>query len=225
MSDFVLRALIALTVFAALPAPALAEPAALPDDITIEQRLMGLQADEAPLDAVRGSIIECEEVCLTPSEAVELAFAAGDGAPQPGRFLLDIRGGGQSLAGNLGQLFFVNSKADYAEFGTLTIAFEADVLNALLRRARSCGGGLENGRIAVEGCREDGLNNANMFSMAARLFDRRIVVDGDVQLQWIDWRFGARHAKRNKRGENERGYYQPWVWVYDADQISFVYED
>ncbi|MEM1195767.1 MAG: hypothetical protein AAGH57_06660 [Pseudomonadota bacterium] len=205
--------------------PALAEPSAAPGEPTIEQRLIGLQAEEAPLNAVRASIIECEGACLTPSEAVELAFAAGDGAPQPGRFLLDIRGGGQSLSGNLGQLFFINSKADYAEFGTLTIAFEADVLNALLRRARSCGGGLVNGKIAVEGCRQDGLDNANMFSMAARLFDRRIVVDGKVQLQWIDWRFGARNAQRNTRGERERGYYQPWVWVYDADQISFVYDD
>ncbi|MEL6239117.1 MAG: hypothetical protein AAFQ90_11070 [Pseudomonadota bacterium] len=209
----------------ALAAPALAEPAALPDDITIEQRLMGLQAEEAPLDAVRPSIIECEEQCLTPSEAVKLAFAAGDGAPQPGRFLLDIRGGGQSFAGNLGQLFFVSSKPDYATFGTLTIAFEGHVLNALLRRARSCGGDLEEGRITVQGCHQDGLDSVNMFSMAARLFDRRIVVDGDVQLQWIDWHLGPRSAKSNKRGEHERGYYQPWVWVYDADQISFVYEE
>ncbi|MEM9703852.1 MAG: hypothetical protein AAF907_15545, partial [Planctomycetota bacterium] len=88
-----------------------------------------------------GGPAECEQGCLTPTEAVALAFEAGEGGKRTGRFLLDVRGGGRSISGNLDQLFFINSQVDYAEFGTLTIAFEEDVLQALLRRARACGGG------------------------------------------------------------------------------------
>ena len=200
---------------------AFAETEALETPVPIEVRLAQLEAVDAPLDALRGSLIECGDGCLTPSEAVVLAFDAGDGESRPGRFLLDIRGGGQSISGNLGQLFFVNSKADYAEFGTLTIAFEDHVLDALLRRARTCNAspGTEQ-LITVRACRQEGISDVNMFTMMQALFRRRIVVDGDVRLQWIDSRFGLR-----PREGAERGYYQPWVWVQDADQISFVYED
>ena len=58
-----------------------------------------------------------------------------------------------------------------------------------------------------------------------RLSGRRILVEGDVRLQWIDSGSGLRPRETNKRGEYELGYYQPWVWVESADQISFVYED
>ena len=201
-----------------MPAPA--------SEAVIKARLAGVQATETALDAARASLVECETGCLTPSEAVVMAFAAGDGGATKGRFLLDVKGGGRSLTGALDRLFFINSQVDYAQFGTLTIAFEEDVLQALLRRARVCGGGeIVDGAIQVKGCRQKGISGVNMFTMMQRLSGRRIVVDGDVRLQWIDSSAGFRPRKTNKRGEYELGYYQPWIWVYDADQIAFVYED
>lgn len=195
-------------------------------EAAIKERLAPLKASEAGLDAVRADLVECETGCLTPTEASALAFAAGEEGTRSGRFLLDVRGGGRSISGNLDRLFFINSSVDYAQFGTLTIAFEEDVLQALLRRARACGGGeLVDGAIQVKGCRQKGITGVNVFTMMQRLHNRRIVVDGDVQLQWIDSRTGLRPQETNKRGEYETGYYQPWIWVYDADQIAFVYED
>ena len=195
-------------------------------EAVVKARLASVQATETALDAARASLVECETGCLTPSEAVVMAFAAGDGGATKGRFLLDVKGGGRSLTGALDRLFFINSQVDYAQFGTLTIAFEEDVLQALLRRARVCGGGeIVDGAIQVKGCRQKGISGVNMFTMMQRLSGRRIVVDGDVRLQWIDSSAGFRPRKTNKRGEYELGYYQPWIWVYDADQIAFVYED
>jgi hypothetical protein len=183
--------------------------------------LADLSAGEAPLAALRSDLVECEAGCLTPSEAVALAFDAGISGSRRGRVLLDIRSGGQSLFGNLDRLFFVNSREDYAQLGTLTIAFDEDVLDLLLKRARACGGGLaKDGRIAVEGCRQKGFVDPNMFAMMRRLHNRRIVVEGELRLQWIDSSSGIR-----PREGAPRGYYQPWIWVEDADQISFVYED
>ncbi|MEM7703656.1 MAG: hypothetical protein AAF251_17095 [Pseudomonadota bacterium] len=199
------------------------EPATLSE---IEQRLAPLQQDEAPLDNARANLVECDAGCLTPTEATIMAFRAGEGGASKGRFLLDVRGGGRSIAGNLDRLFFINSSVDYARFGTLTIAFEEDVLQALLRRARWCGGGeIVDGAIQVKGCRQKGISGVNMFTMMQRLSGRRIVVDGDVRLQWIDSSSGLRPRETNTRGEYETGYYQPWIWVYDADQIAFVYDE
>ena len=201
------------------------ERAAMSEAAVLE-RLAPLQESEGPLKMARAALTECEVGCLTPTEAVVMAFAAGEGGQRRGRFLLDVRGGGRSITGALDRLFFINSQVDYAEFGTLTIAFEEDVLQALLRRARVCGGGeIVDGAIQVKGCRQKGIAGVNMFTMMQRLKDRRIVVDGDVRLQWIDSASGLRPRKSNKRGEYELGYYQPWIWVYDADQIAFVYED
>jgi hypothetical protein len=60
--------------------------------------------------------------------------------------------------------------------------------------------------------------------MMQRLGGRRIVVDGEVRLQWIDSYMGAPRPIANKRGEREVGYYQVWVRVVDADQVIFAYE-
>ncbi|MBD2843375.1 hypothetical protein [Erythrobacter rubeus] len=190
-----------------------------PQQITLDR------AADAALRSVRPTLPECAAGCLTPHEAVALAYAAGENAPRPGRFLLDIRGGGRSLTGELTDLFFVNSQAGYAQLGTLTIAFEPDALWALLRRARTCAGSLENGVIEVRGCHADANFDLNMFTMMQRLGNRRVVVDGEVQLQWIDARTGRPSPVANKRGENELGYYQTWVRVTDADQVIFVYEE
>ena len=220
----VLWALMCLSAGTALSA----EPrdVAIGDAGAVEHRLAGLKETESALLAARDDLVECTPGCLTPTEAVAMAFAAGAGEQRAGRFLLDVRSGGRSLFGNLNRLFFINSKQDYAEFGTLTIAFSEDVLNDLLRRARACGGGdIVDGAIQVKGCRRPGLADPNMFTMMQRLSGRRILVEGSVRLQWIDSGSGLRPRETNKRGEYELGYYQPWVWVESADQISFVYED
>ena len=51
-----------------MPAPA--------SEAVIKARLAGVQATETALDAARASLVECETGCLTPSEAVVMAFAA-----------------------------------------------------------------------------------------------------------------------------------------------------
>lgn len=192
----------------------------------IKQRVTQLLATETTLNSVRPNIPECETGCVTPAEAVALAYEAGEGQPVPGRFLLDVLGGGRSLHGELGELFFINSQLGYGRFGTLTIAFTEDALWDLLRRARACGGGERDGRIEVLGChRSAKADDLNMFTMMQRLGNRRIVVDGEVRLQWIDAATGAPRPVANIRGEREPGYYQVWVRVQDADQVIFVYDD
>ncbi len=192
----------------------------------LQQRIATLAVNEGPLNEAKLSSPDCETGCLTPSEAVALAFAAGEGETARGRFLLDIRGGGQSLDGELGELLFVNSHQDYAQFGTLTIAFEERALFNLLRRASVCRSNeYQPGRIAVNACRRDANFDLNMFTMMQRLHQRRIAVDGEVRLQWIDARTGLPRPTLNKRGEREAGYYQVWIRVEDADQVIFVHTD
>lgn len=193
--------------------------------------LAALAASEAPLRAARAALIDCEEGCHTPTEAAAMAFAAGEGEALPGRFILDIRGGGQSLAGALERLFFVNSQYEYATPGTLTIAFEPDALYDLLHRPSVCGArDVVDGRIIVKACRPNASFDLNMFTMMQRLAGKRVVVDGAVQLQWIDYRHGAvpqrpdGTAARPREGRNP-GYYQVWVRVEDARQVSFIADE
>lgn len=192
----------------------------------IEHRLASLEDADAALKTVRASLPECEPGCITADEATVIAFSLGEGEAQSGRFLLDIRGGGKSLQGELEELFFVNSRRDYATLGTLTIAFEPDALQALLQRARVCGAAnVTKDQINVNACRSDGVSDLNMFTMMQRLGGRRIAVDGEVRLQWIDSFTGSPRPVANKRGEYEVGYYQVWVRVTDADQVIFVYDE
>jgi hypothetical protein len=192
----------------------------------LDLQLASVSADDAALKTVRANLPDCEPGCITPDEATAMALSAGEGVTQQGRFLLDIRGGGQSIHGELGQLLFVNSRQDYATLGTLTVAFEPDALDMLLRRAQVCGAAeVTEGQIDVKGCRADGVDDLNMFTMIQRLSGRRIVVDGELRLQWIDWHMGAPHPVANKRGEHERGYYQVWVRVAEAEQVIFVYDE
>ena len=185
-----------------------------------------LEEHDAALNAARASLPDCEEGCITPSQASAMAFAAGEGQSIPGRFILDIRGGGRSLHGSLEQRFFVSSQQDYAQLGTLTIAFEEDALYNLLRRARVCGADdFQPGRIDVQGCRDNVGFDLNMFTMMQRLGGRRIAVDGEVRLQWIDARTGLPRPVANIRGEHEAGYYQVWLRVDDADQVIFLHDD
>lgn len=204
-----------------IPSALLAEPIDIAD---IQKRAAALYETETALNAARLSAPECEEGCSTPSETVALAYAAGEGKPTAGRFLLDVSGGGQSLTGELGDLFFVNSQLGYARFGTVTIALERDALWALLRRARVCDGGLtDDGQIEVRACHQVAPSELDMFTMMRALGNKRIVVEGEARLVWIDARTGLPRPLANKRGENELGYYQVWVRVADADQVIFVY--
>lgn len=219
-----LRAALALLVVSPLWNPA-ARAEDAPGSLPIAEHLASLAEADAALHAARPDLPDCETGCITPGEATAMAFAAGEGKVLPGRFLLDIRGGGQSIRGELGELLFVNSRRDYATFGTLTVAFERDALDALLRRARVCGADeVIEGQITVKACRSEGVANLNMFTMIERLSGRRIIVDGDLRLQWVDSHLGAPRPVANKRGEHERGYYQVWVQVSDAAQVIFVDE-
>jgi hypothetical protein len=221
----VARALLALLML--LQGAAL--DAEIPDAVeapSLDDRIAQLVHYDAPLQTALEGSPDCEPGCITPSEALQLAFEAGEGGARAGRFLLDIKGGGQSLSGSLEQLFFVSSRQDYARFGTLTIAIEPDALYDLLRRARVCNArDFTPGRINVKGCRQDANFDLNMFTMIQRLGGRRIAVDGEARLQWIDARTGLPRPEANKRGEHEPGYYQVWVRVDDADQVIFVYDE
>lgn len=196
-------------------------------DARLEASLAAIAASEAPLAAARAALIDCEEGCITPSEAAAMAFAAGEGTALPGRFILDIRGGGQSLSGALERLFFVNSQYEYATPGTLTIAFEPDALYDLLHRPGVCGAReFVRGQITVKACRPGATFDLNMFTMMQRLHGKRILVDGAVSLQWIDYRHGALpppdEAGARRREGSDRGYYQVWVRVEDARQVSVI---
>ena len=197
-----------------------------PADMPLDTQLAQLKEQDLPLLAALEGSPDCETGCILPSEAVKLAFEAGEGNARAGRFLLDINGGGQSISGALGQLFFVSSRADYARFGTLTIAIEPDALYNILRRARVCNARrFSPGRIDVRGCRQDANFKLNMFTMIQRLGGKRIAVDGEARLQWIDAETGLPKPVANKRGDHEAGYYQIWVKVEDADQVIFVYDE
>lgn len=197
-----------------------------PGQVALAQHLASLAEADAPLIAARARLADCETGCITPGEATVLAFDAGEEKAIAGRFLLDIRGGGQSLAGHLGEMLFVNSRQDYATLGTLTVAFERDALDALLRRARVCGAEeVIEGEITVKACRTGGVANLDMFTMIQRLYARRIVVDGDLRLQWVDSRDGSPRPAGTLRGEREVGYYQVWVRVSRAAQVVFVDEE
>jgi hypothetical protein len=195
-------------------------------DAPIASSLAALANADTALRSARNDLPDCEDGCITPGEATVMAFAAGEGEARAGRFLLDIRGGGQSLDGALAKLLFVNSRRDYATLGTLTIAFEREALDALLRRASVCGAtDVVDGQITVKACRASGVGDLNMFTMMQRLYGRRIIVEGDVRLQWIDSPIGAPRPIANKRGEREVGYYQVWVHVTDAAQVTFVTDE
>lgn len=210
--------------------PLAAQSEDAPDDTltepSLEVRLAELTQLDAPLMAARENSLDCDAGCILPSEAAQLAFEAGEGQPQAGRFLLDVNGGGQSISGELDDLFFVSSRVDYARFGTLTIAMTPEALRAILRRARVCKPDrFTPGRIEVIGCYTDANFRLDIFTMIQRLGGRRIVVEGEARLIWIDARTGLPRPLANKRGEREAGYYQVWVRVDDADQVIFLHED
>lgn len=208
-------ALLALCPVAQVQGQATLGPAALAD----------LAEADSPLKAARAALLDCEDGCITPGEATVMALAAGEGEVRSGRFLLDVRGGGQSFQGQLGTMLFVNSRRDYATLGTLTIAFEPEALRALLRRARTCGSpSLSAGEMTVNACYGDDIPSLDMFTMMQRLGNRRLIVEGEVRRHWIDSPIGTPNPVANFYGEHEIGYYQVWVHVTDAAQVIFADE-
>lgn len=194
-------------------------------DPKLADQLATLADADAVLKAASTLLIDCEPGCITPGEATAMALSAGEGEARAGRFVLDIRGGGQSLQGQLGNRLFVNSRQDYATLGTLTIAFEPDALYILLRRARTCGAAeVTEGQIMVKACHDAGMPDLNMFTMMQRLGGRRVIVEGEVRRQWIDSPIGTPNPVANFYGEHEVGYYQVWVLVTDAAQVTFADE-
>lgn len=215
----ILRAFAAVLALAAPPGLLRAEDALGP------AQLADLAAADAPLKAARASLPDCESGCITPGEATVMALAAGEGEVRAGRFVMDVRGGGQSLQGQLGTMLFVNSRADYATLGTLTIAFEPEALRSLLRRARGCGAAdVIDGQITVKACYGESVPDLNMFTMMQRLSGRRLIVDGEVRRNWIDSPLGKPHPIANFYGEREIGYYQIWVHVTRGAQVIFADE-
>lgn len=181
---------------------------------------------DAALKTARAALIDCETGCITPGEATIMALAVAEGETRAGRFLLDIRGGGQSLRGQLGTMLFVNSRRDYATLGTLTVAFEPEALQALLRRASVCGAAdVIDGQITVKACYGEAIPDLTMFTMMQRLSGRRIIVEGEVRRNWIDSPLGTPRPVANFYGEHEVGYYQVWVHVTEASQVIFADEE
>jgi hypothetical protein len=216
-----LRAALAVLVTVA-GFPARAEDA--PSEPLADQFASLADADAA-LKTARAALPDCDPGCITPGEATIIALSASEGDARAGRFLLDIRGGGQSFQGELGTMMFVNSRQDYATLGTLTIAFEPDALSALLRRAQGCGAAdVIDGQITVKACYSEGVPDLNMFTMMQRLSGRRIIVEGEVRRHWIDSAIGTPSPVANLRGEHEVGYYQVWVHVTEASQVIFADE-
>ena len=209
-----------------LPPAALAAAGDAADETQMAARLTGLADADTALKTARPLLPDCESGCITPGEATAMALSAGEGETRAGRFLLDVRGGGQSFQGQLGTMMFVNSRRDYATLGTLTIAFEPDALQALLRRAQSCGGAdVIDGQITVKACYGEAVPDLNMFTMMQRLSGRRLIVEGEVRRTWIDSPIGTPKPVANFYGEHEVGYYQVWVHVTDAAQVTFADED
>lgn len=220
----VLRAGLALLTLA-FPAGLSAGADDAASDPQLAAHLAALAEADTGLKSLREGLADCEAGCITPGEATAMALSATEGEALPGRFLLDIRGGGQSFQGQLGTMMFVNSRQDYATLGTLTIAFEPDALQGLLRRARSCGGAdVIDGQITVKACYDDDVPDLNMFTMMQRLSGRRIIVEGDVRRHWIDSPIGTPRPVANFYGEHEVGYYQVWVHVTEAAQVTFADE-
>lgn len=218
-----LRAAAALLSIAPVSHPAHADDAV--NDPQLAAHFASLAEADTALKSVRAGLADCEPGCITPGEATALVLSAAEGETYAGRFLLDIRGGGQSFQGQLGTMMFVNSRRDYATLGTLTIAFEPDALHDLLRRARTCGGAdVIDGQITVKACYGEEVPDLNMFTMMQRLGGRRIIVEGEVRRQWIDSPIGRPKPDANFYGEHEVGYYQVWVHVTEAAQVIFADE-
>lgn len=194
-------ALVSASWLVATPAAALPD-SELPRETQINRRLAQLERIERPLRLARAELEPCAQTeCLTPSEAVRLAYAAGPDRTTKGRFILDVRAAGPGNAGTFrrDRVFFLNSERHFQVLGVLTLAIEPEAANLLLGEG-------------VDATPDIGL----VKSIKRRFVGQRIVVDGEVGLKWIelvDWETGLR---------NGSGYHQVWVRITSPDQIRVI---
>ncbi|AOL24570.1 hypothetical protein Ga0102493_11436 [Erythrobacter litoralis] len=229
--DALRRGLVLVAGLSLLFASALSAPivpasklsAAEPEQTVADRRARRLEERDVALAAARETISECTSGCITPIEATALAFSAGEGRAVPGRFLLDVRGGGRSRLRREQNLYFLNSQGDYSAFGVLVIAFEADAMRALLNPQPLPRATAEpEGDIVVQAHRPRDEVSLSVANMISRYRGKRMLVDGEVSLQWIRQGYGA--VSEGRRTRRERGYYQVWVRVTDPAQVAWVGE-
>lgn len=199
-----------LATLVPVPVPTLDSGAALalPDlfisrDALVNRRARELDRAEKGLREYRAKLPDCTATaCLTPSEAAVIAFKNGPEQRTAGRFILDVRAGtgpGNPHQLHTEDLFYLSSFRRFTGFGTLVVAIEPESLSGLLRAS----GKAADKRPSV----------SRMMDMFA---GKRVIVDGEVGLQWIefrDWETGQR---------NGQGYHQVWVRVTSPDQIRVI---
>lgn len=185
----------------------------------LENQIQRIIAAEAELREARSALPQCAEGCLTPVEAVALAFDAGPQQRTRARFVLDIRGGGVSRPEDRERWFFLNSEKDYRVFGSLTLAFEREAMRQLLNPAgTNLSDPTEEGDIIVE--RERDRVALNLSNIMKRFEGRRLVVEGEVGLQWIRY-----YGTSGREGVRDEGYYQVWLWIVSAEQVTIIADD
>lgn len=172
-------------------------------DAQIKRRLRQIDNLEKDLRRDRESLSPCAAVtCMTPSEAAAAAFAAGPQQKVAGRFILDVRAGSGPHDPNqlhTENLFYLSSERSFHNFGVLVLAIEPEALAGLIRASG-----------------EIGAARPSMSRMMNRFAGKRVIVDGEVGLQWVEhryWQTGMRTG---------RGLNQVWVRVNSPDQITVV---
>ena len=177
----------------------------LPNDTLAVRRLRQLDLAERDLRAARDTHAACREAaCATPAEAAALAFQAGPEQPLRGRFILDVRsatGPGNRFKPPGPELFYLSSERDPRLYGAMVVAIEPAALDGLLNRDTAPG----EPRV-----------RATSGRMRSAFSGERVIVDGEAQLQWVDWPDWATGQR------NGIGQYQVWVRVSSPDQIWLV---
>lgn len=212
----------------AAPAPALinsqVSASALPEsglgfETRVNRRVRQIERLEQPLRQAREGLEQCAgNACLLPSEAVAIAFTAGPDRKTQGRFILDVRGGGPGDPNQLRneRLFFLNSEPGFRDFGVLILAIEPDVLDRLL--GPEAGG--TRGDVPGSDAGQRRLKHSSVKQMRTQFEGKRLIVDGEVGLQRIEFVDWITMGQRN--GD---GYHQVWVRVTSPDQITVVSAD
>lgn len=206
-----------------------AKASALPEsaisrEARAKRRMRQIDNLERPLLQVRETLQECGEfACLTPSEAATVAFAAGPDRTTPGRFILDVRAG--TGPGNVRQsvdedLFYLASERNFRQFGVLVLAIDPQALEGLLGFESKSGESSSASDDSTTGTSLDQrLKRASTGEMMKRFGKKRLLVEGEVGLQFIeyvDWETNIR---------NGDGFYQVWVRVNSPEQITVIDDD
>lgn len=177
----------------------------LPLNTVVNRRLRQIDMAERDLRAARDTHAACREAaCATPAEAAALAFQAGPEQPLRGRFILDVRsatGPGNRFKPPGTELFYLSSERDTRLYGAMVVAIEPAALEGLLNRETATG----EARVRPTSGR-----------MRSAFSGERVIVDGEAQLQWVDW------PDWETGQRNGMGQYQVWVRVSSPDQIRVV---